>query len=671
MNRKYPVCKAGIYLMFFNGLFPTVNLSAQTDKEMSRQDSVHVIRNVTVSARPIPSGMSASAPLQSIGKTAMERMGALEVSDAVRHFAGVSVKDYGGIGGLKTVSVRSMGAQHTGVTYDGVAIGDCQSGQVDISRFSLANVSQLTMSIGQTDNIYQSARTFASAGVLHIETGKPVFDKRDFRINAMVRTGAFGLANPSLLYSQRLNSRHSLSFYGDFLRADGNYPFTMHNGNAVINGKRNNSDIITCRAEANYYASLTPRQSLTVKAYLFDSRRGLPGSIIYDNPYAAERLYDKNYFGQFRYENRFNERLKLKVNGKYNYSWTRDYNKESSGITDNRYRQTEAYLSAIVWGEPVKGLQLSFAEDFSFNHLSDNLIDCKFPSRYTSLSVLAAHYSYRNLSLTASLLNTFITEKVKTGIAADDRKKLSPAFSLSWKPFNRIGLRIRASYKDIFRNPTFNDLYYLVIGNTRLRPETTRQGNLGLTWTEGWNAIIRSVNVSVDAYYNRVDDKIVAVPTMFVWKMSNIGKVETIGTDLTVSAEIRPWEHWNIFASGSYNFMQAEDITSRQNKTWRQQIAYTPRHSGSGSVTLEMPWCNLTYNVTFASERYTKTQNTPDNRIKPYADHSLSLSKAFNWNGHRLRIQADALNLAGFNYEVIRYYPMPGRNYKVTLSYQL
>lgn len=52
---------------------------------------------------------------------------------------------------------------------------------------------------------------------------------------------------------------------------------------------------------------------------------------------------------------------------------------------------------------------------------------------------------------------------------------------------------------------------------------------------------------SADAYYNIVNDKIIAVPTMFVWKMSNIGKVETIGTDLTLAAELCPWDRWSIF----------------------------------------------------------------------------------------------------------------------------
>ena len=85
----------------------------------------------------------------------------------------------------------------------------------------------------------------------------------------------------------------------------------------------------------------------------------------------------------------------------------------------------------------------------------------------------------------------------------------------------------------------------------------------------------------------------------------------------------------------------------------------------------ENPWVNITYNVTFASERYTLAQNLPSYRIEPYSDHSLSAYRIFSWKKHKFKIQLDALNLSGKNYEVIRFYPMPGRNYKVSLSYIL
>ena len=647
-----------------------LGLCAQ-EKGDSITGKVHRISDVVIKARRTPQSVTATTPTQQLKKAEMERLGALEVSDAVRHFSGVSVKDYGGIGGLKTISVRSLGAQHTAVSYDGVAVSDCQSGQVDISRFSLDNVSGLTLSIGQSDNIYQTAKMFASAGALNIETVRPEFEHRTYHLSTNLKAGSFGLANPSILYQKKLGKQFSVSAYGDYLRADGNYPFKMWNGNKLIDSKRNNSDIETYRAELNLFAKLTKRQDLNAKFYLFDSERGLPGSVIYDNPYAAERLYDRNYFGQLKYENRFSEKWKLQASGKFNYSWNRDYNKQASGNTDDRFRQTETYLSATLWTEPVKGLSFSIAQDFAYNYLSTTLRGCQYPERFTLLTAVAAHYRNRHIAATASLLNTYITENVKTGSAADDRKRLSPAVSFSWKPLEDISWRLRASYKDIFRVPTFNDLYYLLIGNSKLKPESTKQWNIGTTWSHSFPSIVDYLNISVDAYYNRVNDKIVAVPTLFIWKMSNVGEVETIGVDVSAGTETTIAEGYKLFLTGTYNFMQAEDITDRDSKIWRNQIAYTPKHSGSGSLTMELPWLNVTYNLMFTSERYRMTQNSSENRIDSYTDHGISLARLFQWKKQSLRIQLDALNLGNKNYEIVRFYPMPGRNYKITLTYNL
>lgn len=631
----------------------------------------HEMSGVTVTERRLPVSLTAGTPVQRMEKAELERMGALDVSDAVRHFSGVSVKDYGGIGGMKTVSVRSLGAQHTAVSYDGVAVGDCQSGQVDISRFSLDNVSALTLTIGQGDDIFQPAKALASAGVLSIETGKPDFGAASFRLAARVKSGSFGLANPSLFWAVRLGGKAGLSFYGDYLRADGIYPFEYVNGTRRIKAKRNNSDIQAYRGEANFYASLGDGQDLRAKLYLFHSERGLPGSVVYDNPYAAERLHDRNYFGQLNYEVSFSPKWKLKAAGKFNYVWNRDTDKEAAGMRDDRFRQTETYLTATLWSEPLRGLSFSLAQDFAYNDLSTTLSNCQYPERYTVLTALSAQYWHPVFRITASLLNTYITENVRTGTAADDRQRLSPAVSLSWRPLPSTAWRLRASYKDIFRMPTFNDLYYRLIGNTRLRPESTRQWNVGTTWGGRVSPVVEMLDVSVDAYYNKVKDKIVAVPTMFVWKMSNVGEVETVGVDINVSAGIRVAKSMRFGLSGAYNFMQAEDVTDRDSKLWRNQIAYTPRHSGSGSLTWETPWVDVAYNVVFASERYRMPQNSADNRIRPYSDHSLSAFRTFRRGRHALRLQADALNLGGKNYEIVRFYPMPGRNYKFTVTYYL
>lgn len=67
-------------------------------------------------------------PAQQLIGEQLQRLNSNSVADALRYFAGVQVKDYGGVGGIKAVNIRSMGTNHTGVVYDGVELGNAQNG---------------------------------------------------------------------------------------------------------------------------------------------------------------------------------------------------------------------------------------------------------------------------------------------------------------------------------------------------------------------------------------------------------------------------------------------------------------------------------------------------------------------------------------------------------------
>lgn len=245
------------------------------------------------------------------------------MADAVRRFAGANVKDYGGIGGLKTVSIRNMGAAHTAVSYDGVAVSNCQAGQIDIGRFSLDNVSMLSLAIGQSEDLLQSARLYASAGVLGIETEKPHFDDgRSAAFQARVRGGSFGMVSPSLRWWQKLGSRTRVAVDAGYMRADGNYPFTLVNGKYVTEEKRNNSGIYSWQGEATLYHTFKDDSELDVKGYYFYSRRGLPGAVTLYNPLSDETLWDENTFVQARYRKHFSPRWSLQAQAKYNHAGT-------------------------------------------------------------------------------------------------------------------------------------------------------------------------------------------------------------------------------------------------------------------------------------------------------------------------------------------------------------
>ena len=182
---------------------------------------------------------------------------------------------------------------------------------------------------------------------------------------------------------------------------------------------------------------------------------------------------------------------------------------------------------------------------------------------------------------------------------------LTPYISASFKPFYHEEFRIRFFYKDIFRLPSFNDLYYQEVGNTKLRPENARQYNVGLTYSKNVCPFLPYLSATIDAYYNKVTDKIIAYPTknLAVWSMKNLGEVDIKGIDATGSLSLQPWDKIRINLSGNYTYQRALDVTppdpNTYESTYKHQIAYTPRVSASGQAGVETPWINLSYSFLF------------------------------------------------------------------------
>jgi outer membrane cobalamin receptor len=86
-------------------------LTVASFNDISAQDTVRSLDEVEVSSQRAPATMRTAAPTQVMDIEKIEAQGALQLSDAIKQMAGVTLKDYGGIGGLKTVSARGLGTQ--------------------------------------------------------------------------------------------------------------------------------------------------------------------------------------------------------------------------------------------------------------------------------------------------------------------------------------------------------------------------------------------------------------------------------------------------------------------------------------------------------------------------------------------------------------------------------
>lgn len=638
---------------------------------------------VVVTADYIDAEIRSTAPLQILMKDKLLKLNALQLSDAVKFFSGVTIKDYGGIGGLKTISVRSLGANHTAVSYDGIRVNDSQTGQIDIGRFSLDNVDVVSLSNGQSDDIFQPAQMFAAGATLNIKTLRPIFEKnKNTNGKLTLKGGSFGLINPSVRIAQKINDKFAFSASGEFLTAHGQYPYILDYGFSGIDSTshemRKNTDVKNMRLEGVLFGDISENDNLEASFYYYQSERGLPGATIFYNTenFSSQRLWDKTFFVRTNYRKKLSSLWTMQANLKYNLGTLRYLDPtylNEIGKDESNYLQQEWYGSVSALFRAFENISFSASSDVSFTNLDADSYQFSYPTRLTWLSVLAAKYVDNHFLATANLLSTVVNERVKTGVAGKNYRQISPYASISVKPFSEIELRLRLFYKHIFRMPTFNDLYYSRIGNPKLVPEKTDQFNVGLTYSATVASWFPSLAVTLDAYHNNVIDKIVAYPTknIFVWTMLNYGRVSIDGLDINIESNFKLHEKANLSLGWSHTYQRALNVTNPSDRNYRHQIPYTPRVSGSGRISLDTPWLQIAYTVIWSGHRYAGSQNYKVNRLEGYSEHGISATKKFKIAKNNLTTTVEVLNLSGKNYEIVHNFPMPGRSFRAAVSYSL
>lgn len=649
----------------------------QSAAQIIERDTVQTIAEVVVLGERVKKEI---IPVQILSGEALRQLSVHSVADAVRYFSGVQVKDYGGIGGLKTVNIRSMGSHHVGVFYDGVELGNAQNGVVDLGRFSLDNMEAISMYNGQKSAIFQTAKDYASASAIYMTTRRPVFtkDKRD-NLNIGIKGGSFATVNPSILWERKINEKVSASLSSEFLYTSGRYKFSYTRKNGYDTTEvRKNGDVRMFRAEAALFGKIRGGEWMT-KAYFYNSERGYPGASVREEPGKfknQDRQWDNNLFVQGTFRKHFGSWYSLLVNGKYAYDYLHYLSdprlNAATMYVNNRYLQQETYVSAAHLFSIRPWWSASLSNDFQWNTLDADLDNFVYPNRYSLLSAGATSIDINSFKLQASVLHTFVSDKTRTaGANAGDKSVFTPSAIASWRPLQNTDLNLRAFYKSVFRMPTLNDLYYTFIGNKNLDPEYTTQYNLGVTYCENLGfKRFRRLEFQVDAYYNQVEDKIIAMPTsnQFRWTMLNLGYVEIRGVDAAVQGFFN-FGDVELSPRLSYTYQRAQDFTDRKSNWYGGQIPYVPWHSGSlivGGAYRNWSW---NYSFIYTGARYESVANIKEyNYAQPWYTHDLSLSRILFLKNTQMRITTEVNNILNQQYEVVQCYPMPGTNFKIKIN---
>lgn len=608
------------------------------------------------------------APTQFLAGAELRRLSAMTLADALRHWAGVQMKDYGGLGGLKTIDVRAMGTQHTAVTIDGVAIGTAQNGIVDLGRFSTDQMESLALTHGAMSLRGQSATQRAAAQVLHLHTRQPQWQAQERRhIEGRGRVASFATYNASLRWEERLTSSLSLTTQIEGLHTSGRYPFTYRTRAADgtlahdTTALRDNSDVRWWRNEMALQSN-----RLRLHAYLYTSERGLPGAVVRGKFVHADRQWDTNAFLQGAWQQHWGA-YALHLRGKVSHDHLRyrsDPSRDAGTMyVDHRYGQSQAYLSA-VHSYTYENMGVEMATDYTLAHVRGNAAQFPQPTRHTLLNALSLSWTHLGWQAQGSVVHTLARDHTIDATPSATLSQLSPTLGLAYR---RGAWGWRAYWKRSLRLPTLSDLYYTLVGNAALKPERATQYNLGGTWQQGtWS-------IEADFYRNRVSDKIVAVPTsnQFRWTMQNLGQVDMWGVDVKASKSFALPRNVGLHLRGNYSYLRALDITSPTTPYYRHQIAYAPRHAASAIVRLTHQKSWLTYSFIYTGARYDQQTNTAANYAPPWYTSDLAIGHALQLIGRPLQMQLEVSNLLDQRYEVVKGYPMPGIAFRLSVSIKI
>mgnify|MGYP004448972661 CR=1 FL=1 len=613
-----------------------INLSSLF-AQSSLSDTIAISEVVVRSARDVVSQ-------QRLTHDALRSLPSNNIADALKYMAGVQIKDYGGLGGQKTVNVRSLGSQHVGVYIDGVRITNVQNGTVDLGKYSLSTLESVSLYNANKNESLMMASEYASASTIYLQSHRP--DSSSCQLSASVASFNTYKANATIAYK-----RYALLDCA-FTTTKGDYPFEYHTQYEDTTGRRSNSDFKMCRIEGSAFLG-----GLSFHAYYYNSERGLPGGIVrrLSGLYTdVGREWDRNLFAQMAFRKRFDS-IALRSIVKYSNDYLHyrsDYDNNIAVHSNNKYRQQDLY-GAVASSYDNGNWSLSASSDLRWSDLKCMAKTTNYITRVDSKSSLAIFYSRGLMNFSSSALFTYVADH------HEDEKTTMSHFAynalFSWR-INKWTLR--SFYKSVFRVPTLNDLYYNIVGNSNLKPEYTKQLDVGATYNSAW------FDVQCDFYYNRIDNRIVALPLKgsYQWTMLNYGRTRCLGVDISAKMNYK-WH--SLFISGT--FQDDRNKTNPKEDAYNDYVAYSPRLSLSAIYSLQVRRLTASLSHIFVDKRYWTTENAIEEPLEAYNCTDVKVGFSL----HPLSVEVECKDIFDVRYEMIQRWPMPGRRFSATLKFEL
>lgn len=626
--------------------------------QTSLQPSLYVAFDdivVTATRTQLPLWKS-PVPVTLISGADLDRRGGLTLGDVLERSEPMTLRRYGSGAALTTMSVRGMAADQTVILLNGIQLNSPQNGLVDLSTIPLSGIERIEIARGGASSLYGN---HAMGGVINIITQNRQHDRPV--VDILAGGGSFGLRRINV-QSQINTSAFDLSFGLGRDQADGDFKFTDQlNDNATL--VRNNNDYVTTFATFDGHARIDNETTLRLFARYSQADRGLPGPFF--GQQLTDRQEDEHLHTAVTLSRMIGGDVMIEVRPFLIYS---DILYDSPAW-DYRSRAINRQYGAAfdVSAQVSPDILLTMGGEISDASVdADELMGGV--ERVNTVAYLSGDWSLPAIAnIKTNIFPSIRYDRFSNNHAEDDRRLYE---EVTWKlgatvqPFSYDRFLLRGSVGRNFKAPGLNDMYWVPGGNRDLVPERSTGYDAGFRWDVPF---VRGLMLDAGVFSIRAEDRIIWIPDpedTWIWSPVNLRSVHADGFEFDL--------RWNsdsipLRLSASYTYQDVRQrIPDENNGEMRsRQLLYVPYHLLSGEIGYGIGALRLSVFPRYNGKRFTTEAN--DEEVDGYFLFDVRTDYTVRLGTLSALISLDVKNIFDTGYQVIRYYPMPGRHVEMNV----
>lgn len=570
-----------------------------------------------------------------------------QLNEIMQNISGILIKDMGGLGSMKTLSLRGLSANQTTIMIDGIPINNSSNGMVDISIISLPLFEKVeVLKSGNNENSLIGGINLVSSDIFRN------------KLNSSISIGSFGDYEIALkLIDTSIGSQIACSY----TRYSGDFNYSN-----IINGEikeliRENSDF--SNISLLFKTNFNPNNNLTL-IYKNISRK-IPEPVLQDYLSTSKSSTNENDllliynsgFGNFNFSS------SLKFNN-LNYKNDNGF----SNLTNTKIIDyfSKTFISSLDYQFDFIEINNSISLSYNFSDLNGDMLEPKI-NRYVYRSNLNFNYGlnyqiFESKDLIISIFNSNNLIYKNENINNDDNLLFNSSISNKYKLKN-YDFSINGIISFNNRVPSFNEMYYLNYGNTKLKTESAINYELMLS-----KEFSKYLEIRSSLFYYNIKNQILSVPSSPIsWSAMNIGKVDNIGFELSAKSSI-----FNNKLNTEIEYcLQFPKNSDKNSMNYGKIIPYISQEMLSLNINYKISDFIIYLSTLYNSFRFSLPDNSFNSIIPEFSICNAIIDYNLKINGNNnflLYLKID--NLLDKRYEIIKNYPLPGRIFKIGINYE-